>query len=261
MENILEEVKASFVKDLMAKGKRVDGRDLLQYRDVSIEKGVLPNDDGSALAHIGGTKVYAAVKFDLMMPFPDRQDEGVFMVGSEFSPMAHPTFEAGPPREDSIELSRVVDRGLRGAEVIDLAELGKTKTEEGKVLALFVDIHVVDHCGNLIDAAVLAASAALSATRIPKFEDGKIVRGEYAGVFKPKRLVASCSFEKIAGQIVADATNEEEVASGGRLTLSCTNDGKICAAQKSGEVGFTADELLRLIDLAQEKKDALLSKI
>ncbi|MFH0973622.1 MAG: RNA-binding protein [Candidatus Micrarchaeota archaeon] len=261
MENILDEVKASFVKDLMSKGKRVDGRDLLQYREISVEKGVLPNDDGSALCRIGGTKVYAAVKFDLMMPFPDRQAEGVFMVGSEFSPMAHPTFEAGPPRENSIELSRIVDRGLRGAEAIDLAELGKTKTEEGKVFALFVDLHVIDHCGNLIDAAVLAASAALSCTRIPKFEDDAIVRGEYASDFKPRRLVAACSFEKIAGKIVADASNEEEVASDGRLTLSCTNDGKICAAQKSGATGFTAGELMQLIDLAQEKKDGLLSKI
>jgi exosome complex component RRP42 len=261
MENILEEVKASFVKDLLSKGKRVDGRGLLDYRNVAVEKGVLPNDDGSAFCQIGGTKVFAATKFDLMMPFPDRPDEGVFMVGCEFSPMAHPTFEPGPPGEDSIELARIVDRGIRGGELIDLAELGKTKTEEGKVFALFVDIHVVDHCGNLIDAAVLAASAALSCTRVPKFEDDAIVRGEYVRDFKPKRLVASCSFEKIAGRIVADATNEEEAASDGRLTLSCTDDGKLCAAQKSGAAGFNAGELMQLIDLAHEKKKELLAKI
>ncbi len=261
MENILEEVKASFVKDLLSKGKRVDGRGLLDYREIAVEKGTLPNDDGSALCRIGGTKVYAATKFDLMMPFPDRQDEGVFMVGCEFSPMAHPTFEAGPPGEESIELARVVDRGIRGAELIDLAELGKTKTEEGKVLSLFVDVHVVDYCGNLIDAAVLAASAALSSTRLPKFEDNAIVRGEHGGAMELKRLVAACSLEKIAGHVVADATAEEEAASDGRLTVSCTSDGFVCATQKSGAAGFAPDELMELIGLAQGKSKELLSKI
>ncbi|MEM0475403.1 MAG: hypothetical protein QW343_01275 [Candidatus Norongarragalinales archaeon] len=261
MENLLEEVKASFVKDLLSKGKRVDGRGLLDYRQVTVEKNCLPNDDGSAFCQIGGTKVFAATKFDLMLPFPDRPDEGVFMVGCEFSPMAHPSFEPGPPDENSIEVARVVDRGIRGAEVIDLEELGKTKTQDGKVFALFVDLHVVDHCGNLIDAAVLAASAALACTRIPRFENDAIVRGEYVRDFKPKRLVASCTFEKISGRIVADASNEEEIASDGRLTFSCTSDGALCAAQKSGAAGFAADEILQLIDLAKEKTRELLKKI
>ena len=261
MENDLEEVKASFVKDLLSKGKRSDGRDLLEYRDVSIEKGVLPNDDGSALCKIGGTKVFAATKFDFMMPFSDRPDEGVFMVGCEFSPMAHSSFEAGTPREESIECARVVDRGVRGAELVSLKMLGETKTEEKKVLSLFLDVHVVDHSGNLIDAAVLAATAAFSCTRMPKIEDNKIVRGEHAGPLPIERLVASCSFEKIAGHVVADATREEEVASKGRLTLSCTDDGFVCAAQKSGAAGLSDEELLSLVDVARGKSKELLKKI
>ena len=261
MENVLEEVKACFVKDLLSKGKRSDGRAVMDYRDVSVEKGVLPNDDGSALCKIGGTKVFAATKFDFMMPFSDRPDEGVFMVGCEFSPMAHSSFEPGPPREESIECARVVDRGVRGAELVSLKMLGETKTEEKKVLSLFLDLHVVDHCGNLIDAAVLAASTAFSCTRMPKIEDDKIVRGEHAGKLPIERLVASCSLERIAGHFVADATREEEVASDGRLTISCTSDGFVCAAQKSGAAGLADEELLALVDVAKGKSKELLKKI
>lgn len=250
---ILDEVKEAFVKDLMARGKRVDGRGLLDYREIGVEKNVFPNAEGSALARIGDTKVFAATKFAVMEPYPDKPNEGVVAFGSEFSPIAHPEFEAGPPNENSIELARVVDRGIRSAGVVDTVALAQA---DGKVLGLFVDLHVVDHSGNLIDCAALAAMAALTVTKVPKYADGKIERSELTPL-KINQRVVTTSFEKISGKTILDATDEEEIASDGRLTLATADGGLLCAAQKSGAVGFKPDELLALMDVANKKREEL----
>lgn len=255
---ILDEIKEAYVKDLLQRDKRGDGRGLLEYRQISIEKGIIPNAEGSALAGLGSTKVLAGVKFDVMEPYPDRPTEGVFTVQSEFLPLAHPEFEAGPPNEHSIELARVVDRGIRSAEVLDVQNW---MLEEEKVLGAFVDLYVLDHCGNLIDCASIAAMAALAAAKVPKYEDGKIVRGDFKGPLPLSRKVASCSFEKIGGKAVLDATDEEEVASDGRLTLSTCDGDLLCCSQKSGPAGFAEKEILDLLDVAVEKGRQLRSLV
>ncbi|MFH1199666.1 MAG: RNA-binding protein [Candidatus Micrarchaeota archaeon] len=255
---ILDEIKEAYVKDLLAKGKRADGRGLLDYRQVKITKGIIPNAEGSAMAELGDTKVLCGVKFDVMKPYADRPTEGVFTVQAEFLPLAHPEFEAGPPKEGSIELARVVDRGIRSAEALDVKDW---LLEEEKVLGAFLDIYILDHCGNLIDAASLAAMAALLDAKVPKYEEGKLVRGEFKGPLPLARKVASCSFEKIGASTVLDATDEEEVASDGRLTLATSDGDFLVCAQKSGAAGFSEKEIMDLMDISLEKGRALRSLV
>lgn len=252
---IIDEVREEYVKDLLNKGKRIDERGFLDYRPIKITPGNIPNAEGSALAQIGDTKVQAGVKFDVMTPFADRPDEGVFMTGSEFSPIAHPEFNPGPPNENSIELSRVVDRAIRSAECMDLKKL---YLEEDKVMGVFLDLYVLDHCGNLIDAAALASMAALKTARVPKYEDGKIVRGEWSGKLGIQRSAVTCSFASVNGNWLLDALNEEEIAGDGCLTLGVTEGNLLCAGQKSGAVGLKAEELFKLTDVAFEKGKELL---
>lgn len=255
---ILDEVKVAYVKDLMQKGKRADGRNETDYRSIKVEKNVIPNAEGSALTYLGDTKVLAGVKLDIAEPFKDRPEEGVLIFNSEFSPLAHPDFEPGPPREDSIELARVVDRGIRSAEAVPVKKLF---LEEGKVLGVFVDLYILDHDGNLIDAAALAAMSALQNTRVPKYEDKKFIREESSGKLPVEKTVVSTTFEKICGKHIVDATNQEEKASDGRLTLSTCDGDLICAGQKSGKAGFTKDEYMSLIDLSIEKRKQLLEAL
>ncbi len=255
---ILEQIKQGFIRELAEKGQREDNRGLLDYRAIKVTKGFAPNAEGSALAEIGRSKVLCGIKFDVMTPFADRPTEGVVMVNSEFSPIAHPEFRAGPPDENSIELARVVDRGIRSAKVVNVDNM---LVAEGKVQGIFIDLYVLDHDGNLIDTAALAAMAALKDAKVPKFEEGKIVRGTSTGNLALKDIVLSTSFEKVGKSIMVDATDAEEIASSGRLSLGTANDGKICSSQKSGRVGFTKDEYLQMIDWAQEKRRDLLAKI
>lgn len=249
---LIEEVTTAMVRDLIKSGKREDGREFLVYREAKIEKGFVKNAEGSALAQIGNTKVLCGVKLDLMAPFPDRPNDAVVMVGCEFSPMAHSEFQAGPPDERSIELARVVDRAIRSADCIDAAKLDRT---DEKVMAVFIDLHVLDNCGNLIDTAALAAMAALKNTKVPKIdkEIGKLVREDFVGPLPLKRGALTCSFEKIDGKILLDGSDKEDVASEGRMTVGVTDDGFVCCGQKSGEAGFSKEELSQLMELSLER--------
>ena len=63
-------------------GARMDGRGQWEPRDVSLETDCLYNAEGSAKVVIGGTVVYAGVKFELRTPCPDRPAHGSLMCGS-----------------------------------------------------------------------------------------------------------------------------------------------------------------------------------
>lgn len=256
---ISDQIKAQFVKDLIKKAERPDGREFLQHRDVSIQKNVFENCEGSAICHFGDTKVLAGVKIDLATPFPDRPNEGMLSVGCEFSPIAHPSFQAGPPGEASIELARVVDRGIRAANAIDLTKL---KVAEGKVLGVFIDLYILDHNGNLTDAAAMAAMSAVKNAVVPKVvQDGeayKLNREDRKAKLPLGEDVVTCTFEKVNGSIILDASIEEENASSGRMTFGATTSGLICSAQKSGSASFTLEEFDFLIDTTLEKRKELL---
>ncbi|MFH1247475.1 MAG: exosome complex protein Rrp42 [Candidatus Micrarchaeota archaeon] len=256
---IADQIKAQFVKELIKKNERPDGRQFLEYRPISIQKNVFENCEGSAICSIGDTKVLAGVKIDLATPFPDRPNEGMLAVGCEFSPIAHPNFQAGPPDERSIELARVVDRGIRAANTIDLKKL---KIVDGKVLGIYIDLYILDHNGNLTDAAAMAAMSALKNAVVPKVEqDGEVYKlnhNERTNGLPLGEAVVTCTFEKINGAIVLDAGIDEENASSGRLTFGTTTSGLICSSQKSGSAGFTLEEFDSLIDLALEKRKDLL---
>ena len=250
---IMDMLKKDMVENLVKAGKRLDERQFDEYRKITVEKGVLQATHGSALARIGKTQVLAAVKFDVSTPFSDRPDEGLLAVGAEFLPVASPEFEPGPPNEHAIELARVVDRGIRAAEVADLKSFF---IEEGKVLGMFVDIYVLDHYGNLIDAASLAAMGALMNTRMPKLEDNKMVWGEYKEPLNPKGIVTTTTFNKIAGKILLDADRDEEKGAETRISISMM-DNRLCAIQKSMSGSWTKPELDYIFETSTKKNKEL----
>ena len=158
------------------------------------------------------------------------------MTNSELLPMASPTFESGPPDERSVELSRVTDRCLREGNIVDLEKLCILEGE--KVWMLFLDLHVLDYDGNLLDAAVLGSVAALMNTKIPtaKVEDDKVVLDEENLVELPiKEKPLMCTFAKIGDELIVDPSLEEENVMGTRISIGMREDESMCAMQKSGE--------------------------
>jgi len=140
----------NYALELIKKGRRVDGRDFNQFRNIEVRNNIISKAEGSSRVKIGGTEVIAGVKLNLGTPFPDMPDNGNLSVNAEFSPIASPEFEPGPPSEDATELARVVDRGIRESHAIELEKLCITPGE--KVWSVFIDLLLISHKGNLLDA-------------------------------------------------------------------------------------------------------------
>ncbi len=256
METI-NEIKRDSLHALLLAGKRSDSRGMYDYRKVSVQPGILQNAEGSAIASIGRSQVMAGIKFDIATPFADRPNEGVLSTSADLLPLASHLFETGPPSEEAIELARVVDRGIRSSNTIDLKSFF---LEEGKVLALYIDMFILDHDGNLIDCSSLAAMSALLACRMPKIEEGKIVRGEYAGKLPLGEKVVTCTFGKLGDRIFLDPSLDEEKGMDCRMTLATTST-HVCAGQKGGWGSFSEKSLLEIADMSIQKGRELRSML
>ncbi|MEM0372409.1 MAG: exosome complex protein Rrp42 [archaeon] len=250
-EEIIWEVKRDSINKLVQSGKRIDGRAFDEQRPITITNNFIENAEGSTLVKIGNTAVLAGIKMDVMEPFPDTPEEGVLMTNAELVPMADPTYYAGPPTEDSIEFARVVDRGVRESKMIDVSKLCISPGE--KVWAVMIDMHVLDYDGNLFDAGSLAAVNALWNARIPRYEEDKIVRGEWEDYLPLNDKPISNTFVKIAGKNLLDPLIDEERVMDARITMAVTEKDALCAAQKSGTGFYTKQDLDEMLDLSIAK--------
>ena len=251
LSDIVWDVKKDSIKALIKSGKRADGRPFDAFRGITMAPEYIPRAEGSCLVRLGDTQVLAGVKLGLGEPYPDTPDKGALMTNAELVPFASPTYEPGPPDESSIELARVVDRGIRESKMVDMEKLC---IEEGKkVWMVMVDLHVLDYDGNLIDASVLASAKALLGARFPKLEGEKVVYSEKAGKLPVVDKPIACTFAKIGDGIVLDPGLGEEHAMDGRLTITTTQDERVCAVQKGGVAPFTVKEIEYCLDTSIAK--------
>jgi exosome complex component RRP42 len=246
-QETISHILKDYIYKTLTEKKRIDGRGLLDYRKIEIEPGFIEVAEGSARVKLGNTDVLAGVKMSLGEPFPDTPDMGVMTTNAELIPMASPTFEAGPPDENSIELSRVVDRGLREGEIVDMSDLCIEPGE--KVWIMFIDVHVLDYDGNLFDASALAAVSALASTKVPasQYELGD----DYPLPIKNWPIMTT--FAKINDVIIADPGLDEEKVADARLSVYTDQEGRVRAMQKGLNGGFTYDEVKNIVALAKEK--------
>ncbi|MCM2324934.1 MAG: exosome complex protein Rrp42 [Candidatus Woesearchaeota archaeon] len=248
--------KQNHIINYLKKDLRFDGRKREDYRKIEVETGIFKTAEGSARVKIGDTEVLAGVKFEVGKPYPDTPEEGTLMVNSELIPMSSPKFESGPPSPESIELSRVVDRGIRESKAIDYKKMCIRPGE--LVYSLVVDIVPVNAAGNLFDAAALAVWLAIKDAKFPKLEGDKL---KYKEPTKQKLPIltepVSITVYKIANYYLVDPTPDEEEVMDARLTVALTEDGTICALQKGGEEPLSKAEIESMIGLASKKAKEL----
>jgi exosome complex component RRP42 len=244
---------------LLEKGIRLDGRKLTEFRPVTIEYNISAGAEGSARIMFGETELLAGVKLAVETPYPDTPDRGSLMVNAELMPLSNPNFEPGPPKIEAIELSRVVDRGIRESESIDVKKLCIREGE--KVWMVIIDICTINAAGNLIDASALGALAALKVAKFPKFEDDKVDYSVKTDVSIPllKEPIAVTIY-KIGKFLIVDPLEEEEKVADARLTITSEVDGSLCSLQKGGASPLTIDEIDEMVGIAVEKAKELRKK-
>lgn len=267
--SVLNDLRRKQILDLLEQGKRVDGRQFDETRNISIEAGVIPKANGSARVRLGDSEVICGVKIQPDRPFPDMGDKGVFICTAELLPLSHPTVETGPPGEAVIELARVVDRGIRESHMVDTSKLVIQK--DVSVVGVFADNTVVDYDGNLFDACSYATTVALLSAKSPKWEikdgDGApTIVDEGTTVDIPTTTVpVSITMAKIGDHIIVDPNGDEWSCMDARLTITTDSDGNICALQKGGSQGFTIQEIQKCgkiaIDAGKKVRDIITKQV
>lgn len=247
--------------EYLRKGKRFDERELLEYRPITIEFGISNKAEGSASVKIGDTHVIAGVKLDVMAPYANSEEEGTMMVTTELLPLASEKFQSGPPSIHAIELSRIVDRGIRESGFIDFKKLCIKKKE--KVWCVMIDIYPINDDGNLIDACALAAVAAVKNAVMPKLtEDEKVDYGNRTSKKLPltENMPLTVTFYRIGDSTIIDPLTKEEESVDGRISIAISLDNGenvINAIQKGGEFAFSKEEVDDILDNAVREREKL----
>jgi exosome complex component RRP42 len=258
---VVAKIKQKQIGVLIDKGKRLDGRGLTDYRDIRVEQGLIERAEGSARVHVGRTEVVVGTKVETGEPFSDTPNEGVLTVNAELVPLASPSYEAGPPDENSIELARIVDRGIRESKMIDTEKLC---LEAGKkVIVVFVDVYVLNQDGNLIDASALAGVAALLNTKMPnyEYEDGEVKVKSGSTALPLSQHPVTVTFAKIGDKLVVDPQLEEEEVMDARISMAVDDDDNICAIQKGGSGYLVPEQVLEASRLAIKKAKEIREKL
>ncbi len=250
------------IKKYLQEGKRFDNRKLDEFRDISIETGVSKNAEGSARVKIGKTEVLVGVKMDVGEPYPDSPDKGNLMVTAELLPLSSPRFENGPPKFPTIELGRVIDRGIRESKFIDFEKLCIEKGE--KVWTVYIDIYSINDDGNLFDAAGMGAVAALKDAKIPKY-DKKEEKIDYEEKTKEKipltkDVPIAITIHKVGENFIVDPTLEEEDISEARITIGSSN-GIISSLQKGCSASLKMENLDKILNLCEKVERDVFKKI
>jgi exosome complex component RRP42 len=244
VKRIVSRIEKNYIKSNLRKEERIDGRGLWDYRDFEVKSDIIASAEGSAEVLLGDTRIITGLKYDVGAPFPDLPDEGVCTVMAELLPLASPLFERGPPDEQSIELARVVDRGIRHADCVQTKKL--CIKEKEAVYILFVDMYVMNHDGNLIDSGAVSALTTLLSAHVPEGiigDNGLEWTGKYlTGKDLVNELPLALTFGKIDDIIFLDPKLPEELVCEGRISISVTEN-KITSIQKSGIATFSIDEI------------------
>ncbi|NCN86707.1 exosome complex protein Rrp42 [archaeon] len=253
---------ADRIRKYLKEGKRFDGRNTEDFRELVIEKGVSCKAEGSVRVKLGKTEVIVGVKMGVSEPYADSPTKGNLMVTAELLPLSSPRFESGPPRFDAIELGRVTDRGLRESGFVDFDKLCIIPGE--KVWTVFVDVYSINDDGNLMDAATIGAIAAMKIAKIPKYdkEEGKVLFDELTdeGLPLTDHVPVAISVHKIGNALIVDPTREEEDISECRVTMG-SSKGIISSLQKSNSKPLEMDEIKRVFEIATKVSDEINKKI
>ncbi|KAI0832882.1 ribosomal protein S5 domain 2-type protein [Trametes gibbosa] len=263
----------TYLERFLAENVRPDGRDLDEWRDVSVNVGSISTADGSALVRLGSTTVVCGVKAEIAEPELDRPLHGflgalsrVWLAWATSEPnppvpnldlpaICSPKFKPGPPTDEAQVLSDRLNDVLASSGVVSTQSLC---IEPGKaVWVLYVDATCINYDGNAFDAALLAMVAALKNTTLPKptyHEETKrtVCSRKVREPLQMGRLPTAYSFGVFDGtHLLADPTSFEEPLLDTTVSVVIDESGGLTSVMQLGLGVIGADDVLnKCIDAA-----------
>lgn len=263
---VIPNLQKEKIMEYLASGKRFDSRKIEEYRDIVVEHGISDKAESTVRVKFGKTEVIAGVKMAVMTPYPDSPDAGTFMTTAELHPMASQHYEVGRPGIEAVELSRVIDRGIRESGFIDFKKLCIKEGE--KVWQIFLDIIAINDDGNMLDVAGLAGIIALGNAKMPVYDaETNELKHELSDESLPldkEALSFNMTFHKVGDSIVMDVSKEEELISDYRLSIA-VGDGngtaRITAMQKGKSGVINAADMEKILKLVEDKYKSMFPKV
>ncbi|GFR65177.1 exosome complex component RRP45-like [Elysia marginata] len=255
-ETPLSNCEREFILKNISQQRRLDGRNAYDYRDLRIAFGV---SLGCCHVELGKTRVLAQVSCEVGEPKQTRPHDGVLYVNVELSPMACPSFEQGRQSEEGIELSRLMERCLKESRCLDMESLCIVSGE--KAWHVRVDIHVLNHEGNILDCASIAAISALAHFRRPDVS----VNGEEITIHTLEErnpvplslhhmpLLVSFTFFSQGKYMLVDPSSKEEKVMEGKMVVGMNKHRELCTLQVTGQMLLLKDQVLRCSSIALTK--------
>jgi exosome complex component RRP41 len=211
---------------MIVNGKRLDGRDLEQFRPITAEVGVLKRAEGSAIFKFGDTYALAAVFGPRTMHPRHMQDPQKAILRCRYAMAPFSTSERIRPgvSRRSVEISKVLNDAL--SNVVFFEDYPKTGID------VFVEILQADASTRC--AGLNAASLALVEAGVPI-----------------KDMISSCSVGKVDGQLVLDIGGDEDCFGDVDMAVATIgNEDRFVLLQLDGIV--TQEEFFKLLELARK---------
>ncbi|XP_077427736.1 exosome complex component RRP45 isoform X2 [Vanacampus margaritifer] len=255
-ETPLSNCERDFLLKAIQEKKRLDGRETYDYRKLKIMFGT---DYGCCFVELGKTRVMAQVSGELVAPKDNRPNEGIMFFSLELSPMASPSFEHGRQSELLVKLNRQLERCFRNSKCIDTESLCVVSGE--KVWQIRVDVHMLNHDGNLMDAASIAAIAALCHFRRPDVG----IQGDEVIVYSPEErdpiplsiyhmpISVTFAFFQQGTYLLVDPCEREERVMDSLLMIAMNKHREICSIQSSGGIMLLKEQVMRCSKIASVK--------
>lgn len=283
-----------YVHDFWHKQTRPDGRLFSQGRPCQVVKGVLEHAAGSALVTLStsntsssaaiNTKVLATTTLQIGHPSPEQPDRGDIVVqvtGSGGHNLGTDLFKSKGSGGKSWDVLQAWLQRTLEEQDDTIASLLNLLTGKA-ALRLVVTVHILEHGGNLRDAALLACMAAWNDTRLPEVGkhlvevQGTLFWKDEAVMSQPNsnsetsvndnsprnyRVPLTMGVWKDPNDqsthLLVDPSLQEEPFLEGTLTMTIGLSSGRMQAQYSGSASLTATNLAFAAKLVQARADEL----
>ncbi|MBN16120.1 ribonuclease PH [Pelagibacterium nitratireducens] len=222
---------------------RPSGRASDQMRDVTIERGVAPQAEGSCLVAFGRTRVLCTASVETSLP-PWRRGQGLGWVTAEYGMLPRATGSrtrreatAGKQSGRTQEIQRLIGRSLRA--VVDMQALGENQ--------IVLDCDVLEADGGTRTASITGAFVALSEA-VFWMKERSLLKGD---PIRDHVAAVSCGVYRGTPVLDLDYLEDSEADTDANFVL--TGSGKFVEIQGTAEAEpFSTQELAELIGLAQK---------
>lgn len=270
-----------YIKRFLDNGVRPDGRSLMKSRKLSMTTGSISTAVGSAMLKLGRTTAVAGVIATLVEPLPNTPEEGILDLSVEILSTVSQNFKR--INDDALVLSHAVRHWL--GPHIDRSTLC---VESGKLVwHLRLTVYCIDDDGNLYDAVLLAAVAALknvmlpSVTMLDDFDASSDAKNNMhidTQASVERSVVATASVERtnplqmddfplavsfsiMDDSVLMDPSAEEESVADSRLTFILHPSGELRAVEKPGGKHLSGTLYETCLNSAKARALVLLDKL